>query len=164
MHFVYNHCSHTSQFLNGRGHLPRSRSLLKQTNNILYEFVTFDRFQCSSSPISKCSTSQNVYFPPCYFCRQAVFTVWRYVGKGDLHEALQGQKSQTGVDDQLQELARFILRKRNTQHKETKVNIMNYKQICNQGNVFRTSFIHSLTRNEISTGRYVGSKMMKYKK
>lgn len=90
--------------------------------------------------------------------------MWRYVGKGDLHEALQGQKSQTGVDDQLQELARFILRKRNTQHKETKVNIMNYKQICNQGNVFRTSFIHSLTRNEISTGRYVGSNIMKYKK
>lgn len=130
--------------------------------------MTFDRFQCSSSPISKCSTSQNVYFPPCYFCRQAVFTVWRYVGKGDLHEALQGQKSQTGVDDQLQELARFILRKRNTQHKETKVNIMNYKQICNQENVFWNSFIqsfiHSLSRNEISTDRYVGSKMMRYKK
>lgn len=65
-----------------------------------------------------------------------------YVGKGDLHEALQGQKSQTGVDDQPQELACFTLRKPNTQHKGTKVNIMNYQQICNQGNVFTNSLIN----------------------
>lgn len=28
-----------------------------------------------------------------------VFTMWRDVGKGDLHEALQGQEGQTGSDD-----------------------------------------------------------------
>lgn len=92
--------------------------------------------------------------------------MWRYVGKGDLHEALQGQKSQTGVDDQLQELARFILRKRNTtqgnqsEHNELQANMQSSKCISK----LIHSFIHSLTRNEISTGRYVGSKMMRYKK
>lgn len=35
--------------------------------------------------------------------------MWRDVGKGDLHEALQGQEGQTGSNDQLQELTCFIL-------------------------------------------------------
>lgn len=40
-------------------------------------------------------------------CHKLVITVWRDVGEGDLHEALQGQEGQTGVDDQPQELTRF---------------------------------------------------------
>lgn len=39
--------------------------------------------------------------------KKCVFTMWRDVGKGDLHEALQGHESQTGKDDQPQELTRF---------------------------------------------------------
>lgn len=33
--------------------------------------------------------------------------MWLDVGKGDLHQALQGQKGQTGIDNQLQELTCF---------------------------------------------------------
>lgn len=36
-----------------------------------------------------------------------VFTIWLDVAEGNLHQALQAQESQTGVDNQLQELARF---------------------------------------------------------
>lgn len=36
-----------------------------------------------------------------------VFTMWRDVGEGDLHEALQGQEGQTRIDHQPQELTRF---------------------------------------------------------
>lgn len=43
-----------------------------------------------------------------HFYSQVVFTVWRDVGKGDLHEALQGEKRQTGVDNQPQEVTCFI--------------------------------------------------------
>lgn len=38
---------------------------------------------------------------------RSVFTMWRDVGEGDLHEALQRQEDQTNVDDQLQEVTRF---------------------------------------------------------
>lgn len=61
------------------------------------------------------------YFLSVLFIRQAAFTVWRNVGKGDLHEALQGQKSETGVDNQPQELPSFILKKQNTQGRKAKL-------------------------------------------
>lgn len=32
---------------------------------------------------------------------RSVFTMWRDVGKGDLHEALQGQEGQTGTENQM---------------------------------------------------------------
>ena len=33
--------------------------------------------------------------------------MWRDVGEGDLHEALQGQEDQTGIDDNQQKLPCF---------------------------------------------------------
>lgn len=35
---------------------------------------------------------------------KSVVTMWRDVGKGDLHEALQGQEGQTSIDEPPQEL------------------------------------------------------------
>lgn len=43
-------------------------------------------------------------------CNKLFFTMWGDVGKGDLHETLQGQKDEARVDDQTQELTCFTFR------------------------------------------------------
>lgn len=108
-----NLCFHTSQFPNGRGHLPRSHLLLKKKKQTIYlsvcQHLQIVKFYTHKWPKNLLQIREYGYdFTSHHFYSQAVFTVWRDVGEGDLHEALQGEKRQTGVDNQPQELTCFI--------------------------------------------------------
>lgn len=84
----------TLQYPNDREHHPRSCLLLRKK---------VKKGHCQNAFLGIYSSNPT---------KRSDFTLWRDVGKGNLHEALQGQKSHTGVDDKPQELTCFTYRER----------------------------------------------------